>query len=251
MKKIFIAGIAAAALFGAPAIAADMPVKAPVYKAPAPVFSWTGCYVGANAGGGWSDKSWRDPPAAPNDDLGSEKGSGFAGGGQIGCDYQSSNWVFGVRGMFDWTSLTSSHEEVPFAGFFDHSKVKGFETATARIGYALQPTLLVYGQGGFAFAQDHFWRTDTGIAAGGIDADAHSHTRVGWDAGIGVEWIFAPRWSVWLEYDYMGFRKKTTTFDLVPGPGSFQYEIGQNVQAVLVGVNYRFDMGKAPVVAKY
>src|SRR5712691_9682918 len=56
MRKFLIAGIAVAAFCAAPAFAADMPTKGPVYKAaPAPVFNWTGFYSGAVGTYGWGD----------------------------------------------------------------------------------------------------------------------------------------------------------------------------------------------------
>src|SRR5713226_3547401 len=102
MKKILLAGIAAAALCGAPVLAADMPTKGPVYKAtPAPVVSWTGCYIGGNLGGGWGRGGW-DNVGAP---FARTTPDGFVRGGQVGCDYQFGSLVVGVRGLFDWSNL--------------------------------------------------------------------------------------------------------------------------------------------------
>src|SRR2546423_882130 len=88
MKKLCIGVVAVVSIVCGPALAADMPAKAPVYKAAAPVsFAWTGCYVGGNVGGGWARTSYRinDPRTAPFDgtDLGSNTGSGVVGGGHI------------------------------------------------------------------------------------------------------------------------------------------------------------------------
>src|SRR5262245_57422951 len=83
------------------AIAADMPVRPP--SPPVPAILWTGCYIGGNVG-------WAQVSADFNDRInggdGSLSSSAFAGGGQIGCDYQfASNWVFGVQGLIDWTDI--------------------------------------------------------------------------------------------------------------------------------------------------
>jgi outer membrane immunogenic protein len=81
------------------AMAADMPVKARPAPTPAPVYLWTGCYIGGNVG--WAQESVHFDDSSGFDD-GRRSRSGFAGGGQIGCDYQfASNWVFGVQGMID------------------------------------------------------------------------------------------------------------------------------------------------------
>ena len=82
------------------AFSADLAQGALVTKAPASVaYRWTGCYVGANVGGGSGRTSFTDvrPNLAAPLDLGSDRASGALGGGQIGCDYQAGGWVFGVR----------------------------------------------------------------------------------------------------------------------------------------------------------
>src|ERR1700682_2127693 len=105
MKKFLVAGIAAAAFCGAPAIAADMPVKVPP-MAPAAYDPWTGCYVGANIGGAWANTTFTEGTPSFFNAAGTQehpRPSGFVGGGQIGCDRQfASNWVIGLQGMWDW-----------------------------------------------------------------------------------------------------------------------------------------------------
>src|SRR5712692_6649589 len=108
MKKFLVAGIAAAAFGGAPSFAADMPTKGPVYKAAPPAFNWTSCYIGANAGGGWGKANWADVTVPPPANIGNPSFSGALGGGQIGCDYQSGAWVFGIEGMWDFADLTGN-----------------------------------------------------------------------------------------------------------------------------------------------
>jgi outer membrane immunogenic protein len=99
-------GIVASFAFAmaAPAFAADMPVKAPLSRAPPPiaVYNWTGCYVGGHIGGGWGRKRWVDPSDftdvfffTGSSDLDSHKVSGVLGGAQIGCNFQTSRLVPG------------------------------------------------------------------------------------------------------------------------------------------------------------
>jgi len=94
MKKFLVVGITAAALYGTPALAADLPTKAPVYKAAptaAPMFNWTGCYIGANTGYAWADKTINETTVNGSPDIfnrGSQTDRGWVYGGQIGCDYQ-------------------------------------------------------------------------------------------------------------------------------------------------------------------
>ena len=82
--------------------------------------------------------------------------------------------------------------------------------------------------------------------------DSGHFTRTGWDAGVGLEWMFAPYWSVFVEWDHMGFGHHDETF--VDCCSSFVDNVSQNVDKVVVGVNWRFGgfgKGKAPVVARY
>jgi opacity protein-like surface antigen len=124
MKKLLTAGITFAALIATPAIAADMATKAPLYKAPPPVavFSWTGCYLGASGGYAWGRSSTTttiiDPvpnfatpaaQAAYNANMSPTlQPKGGVVGGQIGCNYQSGNFVFGAETDFSYFRLTDS-----------------------------------------------------------------------------------------------------------------------------------------------
>src|SRR5262245_28424338 len=119
MKKSICAGLFCVLGLG-PAIAADLSVKAPI-KPPPPVLSWTGCFIGANVGGGWADKDYFDPLAAPpENNLSGHRASGAIGGGQVGCDYQFGRWVVGVEGAGEAANLKGSHLS-PFLDYFNTS----------------------------------------------------------------------------------------------------------------------------------
>jgi len=221
-----------------PADAADlgrMPTKAPPLVAP-PV-TWTGCYVGANVGGGWADKHYFDPLAGDPlaFDLGSHTASGIVGGGQIGCDFQSGNWVFGLQGMFDGADMSATHLAL---GDFFTTRIPWFGTATGRIGYAVAPSFLLYVKGGAAFVRDEETKTDlvTGLVEGTADV-----TRTGWTVGGGGEYRFWSNWSVFAEFDYMDFGTRRTILS-VPEP-PFPLDIRQHMAVALAGLNYRFNWG--------
>ena len=241
MKRILLATVAMAALGSASALAADLPQRpaykaAPVMMAPAP--TWTGCYVGGNIGGAFGDAS----VTGPNGGTVSTNGSGFAGGGQVGCDYQfSGGWVIGFRDMFDGTSNKKSgtFATAPLANDVVNFNNQWFDTLTARLGYAVVPNWLLYFQGGAAWGH-----TSTNVTLNGLQIGQTSNTKTGWTVGGGAEWMFAPHWSAFLEGNYMDFGSNSGNVT-VPGVGilpAVSVPIsGKATEAtVLVGVNYRF-----------
>jgi outer membrane immunogenic protein len=219
-------GLTAIQIASAADLGRRVPPPAPAYVPPAPLpYLWTGCYVGGNIGGAWSNVEVNNVSTGGSV---SENNSGFAGGGQIGCDYQWNAWVFGFRNMFDGTSLSSNRT-------FDIGSVDShthwFDTLTARGGYLVQPNVLLYVQGGAAWAErklDFF--NNAGAQVGEV-----SNTRTGWTVGGGAEWMFAPHWSVFAEYNFMGFG----TQDVTCG-GFCNVSAKANIQDVLAGVNYKF-----------
>lgn len=262
MKKILTSTIAALTLAAtAPAFGADL---TPRYKAPPPaappiIYNWTGCYIGGNLGGGWSRNSlatvtsFLGTPIAATD-FGSNTGSAFIGGGQIGCDYQfAGNWLVGVQGMFDFGNTNSSRDltAIGFPGFIGRSQVKDIFTATGRIGYLFTPQFLGYVKGGGAWARNNLAIIDNfGITDEFANAD-----RSGWTVGAGVEWMFAPNWSVFGEYNFADFGHHDVLFNASPG-FVFTDTLTSHltVQQFLVGVNWRFNwggLGSPPVAAKY
>ncbi len=246
MKKLLLCGVCSLALSGS-ALAADMAPK-PVYKAPppAPVFSWTGCYIGGNVGWGQAKAKASGTVSTGGGSTvafsGKSTASGVVGGGQLGCDYQTGNWVFGLEGMFDAADINKTLNTL---GVITTSKLKSFETFTGRVGWAVDQNLF-YVKGGGAWAQ-----TKQGVNATGVGGavDNVSVDISGWVVGGGWEYAFAPNWSFKVEYDYMKFGDKNVFF---PNNATTARISDQSLQTVLVGLNYRFGTGgKAPVVAKY
>ena len=236
-RSLILLAAATIGLAASQASAADLPRKAPAYMPPPPPpMTWTGCYIGGNIGGAFGDASLSGPGGTVSTD-----GSGFAGGGQIGCDYQfSGGWVVGIRNMFDGTSNKRSGTIAggPLAGDVVNFNNQWFDTLTARLGYAFQPAWLLYLQGGGALAH-----TSTNITAGGVQIAQTSHTGSGWTIGGGVEWMFAPHWSAFLEGNYMDFGSRDGTAFTAVGttcaPGC-AFSAKATETSVLIGVNYRF-----------
>ncbi len=144
------AAVALGATFGTGiASAADLPAR-PYTKAPplqpAPI-TWSGCYLGGNIGAGWDrfragEVGFAGVPT-PFVDYGSNTGSSFIGGGQVGCDYQfAPNWVIGIQGKAEFGNINSSNPVAAFPGVTAVFKLKNTETLTGRLGYTVAPTVL-------------------------------------------------------------------------------------------------------------
>ncbi|QPC91942.1 outer membrane protein [Mesorhizobium sp. INR15] len=242
MKNLLLSALAVFALGCSSAWAAD-PLVA---MQEAPVASWTGCYVGGNAGGGWSHIDQKnvglvngtidDPPL----DYGSGSGSGFVGGAQLGCDYQMDRWVFGVQGMFDFGDIKGSHVITAFPTFNFEDNVKELFTVTGRAGYLFDPAVLGYVKAGGAWA-----KVDSALYRSGPPqslSQSDSYGQLGWTVGVGAEWKFARNWSVFGEYNYMDFGKHDVTYTLAPGAGGSAGIVSTKltVQQAIIGLNYRF-----------
>ena len=210
---------------------------APQVYVPPPVLipSWTGCYVGGNIGGAWSNV---DLSGVSGVNVSASNG-GVAGGGQIGCDYQAGAWVFGIRNMLDATSLSSNTNisTLPFTGTVD-SRTRWFDTLTARVGYLVPSTnVLLYAQGGAAWTNTNI----TFLDGSGAQLGEASNDHTGWTVGAGVEWGFAQHWSVFAVYNFMGFGTQSTTFTGCGGTCVVSANAKADVQNVLAGVNYKFN----------
>jgi outer membrane immunogenic protein len=181
MRKL-VAVCAAFCALALPAAAADLDVSPLGTYAPLrPIYTWTGCRIGVNIGGGSARTSWIDTAGAVTDEegayLGDHTASGVIGGGQLGCDYQVGRFVFGIQGRYDLTGMKASNIEPVPAIFkenfirFPVSTLAGIVTqpgqdipvslinetfiqssanVTARIGYAVVPNVLLYATAGFA-----------------------------------------------------------------------------------------------------
>lgn len=253
MKRIstLIATLGLVAFGATAATAADLRA-APAYRAGpaavAPYYNWSGFYIGAHIGGAWADKDWVDvgPPAF---NLGGHSADGILGGGQIGFNWQTGAWVFGIEAQYSWADLDGDHVNTLVALRL-RTDVESVGTVAARIGYAWANWML-YAKGGWAWAHDKYAAFDTGT---GLLFASASDTRSGWMLGLGLEYGFTPNWSMKIEYNYMDFGSDRIDASSGPaGPGGIvPVDIDQRISLVKVGINYRFG-GKAPapVVTKY
>ncbi len=240
MNKIILASTALLTAISGSAMAADLsrpaPGPAPVYtKAPMmAAYNWTGIYIGGNLGGGWVNKCWTNLGtfSTLSQDEGCGNISGFLGGGQIGGNYQVGSWVFGVEGAGDWSNIKGDHTSTFFPTDTLSATVDSTAMVTGRLGYAAN-SVLFYGKGGVAWAHDKY----SEIFGGASFGDA-TEWRTGWTAGAGIEWGFAPSWSVAFEYDYLGLGTKSVPLVFAGTVSNFE-NIQQNVSMATVRLNYR------------
>lgn len=251
-----LSGIVGLGAAGA-ASAADMAVKARPMVAPAPIFSWTGCFIGGAVGGGWHHTDTQREAignVAVTGDWGRGDASGFVGGGQVGCDYQTGNWVFGIQGQGLWADLSERHNQIDGSfgnlglGILD-TKLDWIATLTGRIGYAVTPQTLLYVRGGGAWKRDRITLFGPGAAFTSETADVNFN---GWTVGGGIEYMVTQNISLFGEANYASFDRKSFLF--APGPGLVcpcdTVSHRQDVTTALFGVNFRW--GPTPaVVAKY
>jgi outer membrane immunogenic protein len=262
-RKFLLASVGAIALTGSAALAADLPSRAPppVYLPPAPIFTWTGIYVGGQIGYAWTSGNNNftgfDPFFAGGTFLTTSLGgtpSGVIGGAHVGYNYQINQWVLGIEGSVDGTSLSNT----AVAAFPDGTTLSAHSTADiqgsirGRLGVAWDRAL-IYGTGGVAFGG---FNTNVSIANPNVPFFANgnvSSTRVGWTVGGGIDYAVTNNWSVFAEYRYTNWGSvRENNFGVLPTGVFFNGNRRINQNQVQVGFSYKFDLfNPAPVVAKY
>jgi outer membrane immunogenic protein len=260
LRRVILAGLSSVALivpgFGGPVFATDMPVnKAPAY-APVPYYNWTGFYVGGHVGWGAVGENQTAISSTagiiiiPPGTVINTDSSSFLGGGQIGYNQQTGNWVFGAEGDFSWTNAKAS---ATIAGTLvansfrtQNANTDWYATLTGRIGYAWDNWLL-YVKGGAAWMNVNYNNNVT-VVPTIFNFPGSTDTRLGWTIGVGIEQALWNNWSWKLEYNYMDFGTRRYAFLDTTGTITTMFDINTKVNAVKVGLNYRWG---GPVIAKY
>ena len=237
MKRLLLSGVALAALAVTPALAADLPRKAPVYMPPAPLaFSWTGFYVGGSAGIIGQTGHGTDFGDGTGDGLiglaPSDYGFGRVGGlfgVDVGYNWQfAPNWVLGVEADIAGTTING----VSTLGV--SSKLNSLGTIRGRIGYAFDRAL-IYATGGFAYGHVENRASYDNSTAYTVDL---SGNRTGWTFGGGLEYAITNNWTARVEALYVDLGSQDTA-----SPGNFSscrfgfkntYTVGR------LGLNYKF-----------
>jgi outer membrane immunogenic protein len=271
MKKLATA-IAAIALIGTPALAADIAVPGPAYYPksfpPPAIYDWTGIYVGFHVGGGMLTDSVSQNGVSPNNfNLGSSgnlRPAGVIGGGQIGANYEFAPWVVGIEGT--WTdSAISGSTLIPCSGctvavppsltmsipnerFTSHAL--WFAALTGRVGYAANDWLF-YAKAGGAWMHVSYTEDLIGgglstavpaIASGTtVNTQVISDNRSGFTVGAGIEFGLVENLSGKIEYDFYDFGSKNYNFNAIT-----PVSVRSNLHALTVGLNYKFNWSGGP-----
>lgn len=216
-------GIASAADLGAP----PPPPQAPAVYVPAPVFSWNGFYIGANAGYGWSNTSGTMTTAFGAETF-STSGNGFVGGGQAGFNYQWGGVVFGMEADFQGTSVSGTLADNGLLPLNATAKNPWFGTFRGRLGYAWDRVML-YATAGGVYGNETFNGTSNRTSF------SNGATYVTWTAGAGVEVAFWGPLSAKAEYLYMGSPSNFPSIPLATGLSG-----SAHTNLVRAGINYHF-----------
>jgi outer membrane immunogenic protein len=247
-----------------PASAADMyrpEAPASMKDAPAyvPANTWTGFYIGANGGYGWSahsklNLSGTDIDTCNNQDCTlSDKTSkdlnpaGGFGGGQIGYNWQHGRLVYGIEADLQGAGIRKSVNAVVLPGDATDSAsassaLDWFGTVRGRLGYSFDRTL-VYATGGFAFGgvKDHLTVTD---ADGNVAKDFKDKTVTGFAVGGGIEYALSPAWSLKGEYQFLDLGSSNLSASPNPGPNGSDdtangsLKVDHSYHTVRIGLNY-------------
>jgi outer membrane immunogenic protein len=255
-----VAGIGVAAI-AAPALAADLPTKAPP-PVVAPAYTWTGFYLGAHAGYRWADADFTsasyvfdpDGPGGISPITFPGRSEGYNPNGGIvglhgGYNYQfSPSWLVGIEGDWTWGNGSDRQNSLLTVLSTDGnnfrlnttSEVKlGWQaTIRGRVGYVQGPWLL-YATGGVAFAHAEWSDAATLTFAGGglvaTAASSASKTLTGFAVGGGTEYMFNRNWIGRLEYLYEDFGNFSVPF----GFGQIG-SVDISAQKVRAGISYKF-----------
>lgn len=268
MNTYRILTAASAVVLAGSALAADLPRRAPApYIAPPPVMTWTGFYIGLNAGAAIRSNNNNNssnnfllattlgvnPAFLANNNSNSQVA--FVGGGQMGYNWQTGPVVFGLEVDAQYRSSFGQNSNGFFGAGLNRNNDGFLGTARGRLGYSFTPAFLIYATGGAAFGNtfgsNNFNSFPFGFGAAGLGFNSNNNNnnfRVGYTVGGGLEYMFSPSWSIKTEYLFVDLRSNNNNNNFFFSGGSNRSQ----AHIARVGVNYRFNfLGAAPVVARY
>src|SRR5262245_42657607 len=241
------------------ALALCSTVQADAYERP---FAWTGLYVGVNAGYSWGRATAEVEVSTVGGPIGSASRSGdvngWLGGGQVGYNWQSQRWVYGVETDFQWTGQDGDVSAcLDLACAKASYELDWFGTLRGRIGYLLEPRSLLYVTGGLAYGHLSADFSASHPSLGTVTI-SDSSTRAGWVLGGGFEWAFDRNWMLRAEYLYVDLGTMQTklgsispqvplAIDAVILPTTATVRTDFTDQIFRLGVSYKFGDAYAPL----
>jgi outer membrane immunogenic protein len=247
MKK-FATIVVLTAMMGAPALAAEIPIEAPLYRAQ--VFSWTGCYVGGNGGGKWArfkDSAETAAFTGPDGtgfsgdaiDLGNLKVNSGVAGVQAGCRWENTeHWLVGIEGDFDWSNLHSQATNATttatpgtrgvfaLGDVFDN-RARWESSLRFTVGHTFDRVLL-YATVGAGFTQLSMTGTFAPVTIAGVayppSFASGTKTMVGGTVGAGLAYALDDRWEIGAEYRHTAF--STADFAMGSVAGACTVDLG-------------------------
>jgi outer membrane immunogenic protein len=249
-RQILLASVGAIAIAGS-AFAADLPYRGPppVYPPPPPIFTWSGIYIGGQVGYAWgSDPIDEVDTVFDHNAFFNDKPNGVIGGAHLGYNLQIGQWVAGLEGSVDGTSLHGTRTSAGplVVTMSTRPDVQG--SIRGRVGVAFD-RVLIYGTGGAAFSGI---TNNYSLGFPFFLSESDTKTRTGWTVGGGLEYAVTNNWSIRAEYRYSDFgRSPDFPFSSITfGNVSFTHHLTES--QVQAGFSYKFTpFAPAPVVAKY
>jgi outer membrane immunogenic protein len=287
---LIAAAAAVSAMFGVGAAsAADLPMKAPPPPVPVWTWTgvygglnlggtWANDGVSHSAIAGPCNAVFAGCTSVPNYSatlaagstfatrFGNNNNAGFTGGGQLGYNWQFGKGVAGLEADMNWMSPNRSvtvatlTPNVNFPGFpeaYTNTITRGLDylaTVRGRLGFLASQSLLLYGTGGFAWGAAASTTTENVALVGGtsvgVGGGQYLQTRVGWAAGAGAEWMFAPNWSAKVEYLYydLGTANYATALNQINTPTGLTFASTTGTTSVRysgsiarVGINWHYN----------
>ena len=244
MRKYLISAASLLAL-SASALAADLPSRrAPAPVAELPIFTWTGFYVGVNAGYGFSDNAHRPtctPACAPTPSLNTDRG-GFVGGGQVGYNQQIGRYLAGIETDIQYTDIgrTVAGAAPGALAYSATQRLDYLGTLRARVGLVMD-RVLVFATGGLAYGDVGLAQTT--VFPGATYAVASTRTEVGYAAGGGVEYGFTPNLTGKAEALYYDLGRRRLSGPATPATGLIRGAAFDTAGVVArAGLNYKFNL---------
>jgi len=240
MRKLLLTTAALVALAADHSFAADLPTKAPVYKAPieaAP--SWAGFYIGGQVGGASVSTSFKDfDNSFDNAGLNGDRRLTWSAGLYGGFNLQHDSFVYGIEAAWSWLDGTvTSRPNNQSSRELLRNRLTDYGSVKARAGLAFGSTM-VYVAAGPAWAGSRFTVNQTFSEPENILTSTRSY-RVGLVGATGVEHMLSPNWVLRGQVEYAQFQTQRLTRESQSG-SSDRFGQESSVLSGTLGLSYKF-----------